>query len=83
MSEYELMRLAGQADFKTTHQSYLVVADGLIGHARAAASAGIGENLARACFFGQRGLTMFSEGVMFSGLRKFRECSSVGRATAF
>jgi len=46
MKEYEVMRLAGHADFKTTHQFYLVVADDLIDRARVAASAGIEQNLA-------------------------------------
>jgi hypothetical protein len=68
------MRLSGHVDFKTTHQFYPVVADDLIDRARAAASAGIGQNLAHTwhapAFFRRKGLTVFSEGVMFSGLRK-------------
>jgi integrase len=47
MSEYEIMRLAGHADFKTTHQFYLAVADDLVDRARAAVSAGVCQNLAR------------------------------------
>jgi len=47
MGEYEVMKLAGHADFKTTHQFYLAVADDLIDRARAAMSTGIGQNLAR------------------------------------
>jgi len=54
MKEHDVMKLAGHADFKTTHQFYMAVADDLIDRARVAASVGIGENLARACFFGQR-----------------------------
>jgi len=46
MGEYEVMKLAGHADFRTTHQFYLAVADDLIDRARAAMSAGIGQNLA-------------------------------------
>jgi len=46
MSEYEVMKLAGHADFKTTHQFYLAVADDLIDRARTAMSAGIGRDLA-------------------------------------
>ncbi|OHB60802.1 MAG: hypothetical protein A2167_08880 [Planctomycetes bacterium RBG_13_46_10] len=46
MKESEIMRLAGHADFKTTHKFYLAVADDLIDRARAAASAGIDRNLA-------------------------------------
>jgi len=48
MSEFEVMKLAGHADFKTTHQFYLAVADDLIDRARVAASAGVCQNLARA-----------------------------------
>ena len=29
MSEYDVMKLAGHADFKTTHQFYLAVSDDL------------------------------------------------------
>ena len=47
MSEYDVMKLAGHADFKTTHEFYLAVADDLIDRARAAARAGMGQNLAR------------------------------------
>lgn len=47
MGEYEVMKLAGHADFKTTHQFYLAVADDLIDRARVAMSTGIGQNLAR------------------------------------
>jgi len=47
MGEYEVMKLAGHSDFKTTHQFYLAVADDLIDRARAAMSTGIGQNLAR------------------------------------
>jgi integrase len=48
MSEYEVMKLAGHADFRTTHQFYLAVADDLIDRARVASSAGVCQNLARA-----------------------------------
>lgn len=46
MGEYDVMKLDGHADFKTTHEFYLAVADDLIDRARAAARAGIGQNLA-------------------------------------
>ncbi|MHC4424870.1 MAG: tyrosine-type recombinase/integrase [Planctomycetota bacterium] len=48
MSEYEVMKLAGHSDFSTTHKFYLAVADDLVDRARAAASAGVCQNLARA-----------------------------------
>jgi len=47
MGEYEVMKLAGHADFKTTHQFYLAVADDLVDKARVAVNTGIGQNLAR------------------------------------
>jgi integrase len=47
LSEYEVMKLAGHASFETTHQFYLAVADDLVDRARAAASAGVCQNLAR------------------------------------
>ncbi|MFX1538477.1 MAG: tyrosine-type recombinase/integrase [Promethearchaeota archaeon] len=46
MSEYDVMKLAGHADFKTTHQFYLAVADDLIDRARTAASIGLCKHLA-------------------------------------
>jgi len=48
MSEYEVMKLAGHSSFQTTHQFYLAVADDLVDRARAASSAGVCQNLARA-----------------------------------
>jgi hypothetical protein len=47
MSEYDVMKLAGHADFKTTHRFYLAIADDLIDRAREASSAGLSQNLAR------------------------------------
>ncbi|UCC98975.1 MAG: site-specific integrase [Phycisphaerales bacterium] len=47
LNEYEVMKLAGHATFETTHQFYLAVADDLVDRARAAASAGVCQNLAR------------------------------------
>ena len=47
MSEHDVMRLAGHASFETTHKFYLAVADDLVDRARAAATAGLGQNLAR------------------------------------
>jgi integrase len=46
MSEYDVMKLAGHADFKTTHKFYLAIADDLIDRAREASGAGICQNLA-------------------------------------
>ena len=46
MSEYDVMKLAGHADFKTTHKFYLAVADDLIDRAREASGAGVCQNLA-------------------------------------
>ena len=36
MSEFDVMKLAGHSDFKTTHKFYLAVADDLIDRARVA-----------------------------------------------
>ena len=46
MSEYDVMKLAGHADFKTTHKFYLAIADDLIDRAREASNAGLCQNLA-------------------------------------
>ncbi|MCU0917097.1 MAG: tyrosine-type recombinase/integrase [Planctomycetes bacterium] len=48
LSEYEIMRLAGHADFKTTHRFYLRVRDDLMDRARQASSRALSRNLARA-----------------------------------
>jgi len=47
LSEYDVMKLAGHANFETTHQFYLAVADDLVDRARAASDAGVCQNLAR------------------------------------
>jgi integrase len=47
MSEHDVMTLAGHASFETTHKFYLAVAGDLVDRARAAAAAGLGQNLAR------------------------------------
>ena len=49
MSEYEVMKLAGHADFKTTHQYYLRVRDDLVARARAATAHGLCQNLLQIC----------------------------------
>ena len=49
MSEYEVMRLAGHADFKTTHRFYLHISDTAINRARQASSRSIGKKLLRIC----------------------------------
>ena len=48
LSELEVMRLAGHADFKTTHRYYLKVRDGLVDRARQASARVLRRNLARA-----------------------------------
>jgi integrase len=59
MSEYEVMVLAGHADFKTTHEFYLAVKDDLVDRARQVANRAVGQNLARAwrapCFKTEKG----------------------------
>ena len=47
LSEYEIMKLAGHADFKTTHKFYLRVRDDLVHRARQASSRALSRNLAR------------------------------------
>ncbi|MBN1505645.1 MAG: tyrosine-type recombinase/integrase [Sedimentisphaerales bacterium] len=47
LSEYEIMKLAGHADFKTTHRFYLRVRDDLMDRARQASSRALSRNLAR------------------------------------
>lgn len=48
LTEYEIMKLAGHADFKTTHKFYLRVRDDLMDRARQASSRALSRNLARA-----------------------------------
>ena len=48
LSELEVMRLAGHANFSTTHQYYLKVRDGLVDRARQASARVLSRNLARA-----------------------------------
>jgi integrase len=45
LKEYEVMRLAGHADFSTTHKFYLDVADDLRDRARQAAARGLCQKL--------------------------------------
>lgn len=52
LREYDVMKLAGHADFKTTHKFYLAVADDLEERARIIASQGLCQKLVR---FGARG----------------------------
>lgn len=47
LSEYEIVKLAGHADFKTTHKFYLHVRDDLMDRARQASSRALSRNLAR------------------------------------
>ena len=44
-SEYDVMKLAGHADFKTTHKFYLKVADDLVDQAREATASGLCQKL--------------------------------------
>lgn len=48
LSEFEVMKLAGHSDFKTTHRFYLAVADDLLDRAREVTAKTLGKNLARA-----------------------------------
>jgi hypothetical protein len=45
LKEYEVMRLAGHADFSTTHKFYLAVADDLRNRARQATARGLCQKL--------------------------------------
>jgi len=47
LSEFDVMKLAGHSDFKTTHQYYLAVADDLLDRARKVTAQVLGKNLAR------------------------------------
>ena len=49
MSEYDIMKLAGHADFTTTHKFYLAVADDLLDRARLANTRGLCPNLLQIC----------------------------------
>jgi len=44
LSEYEVMQLAGHADFQTTHRFYLAIRDDVLDRARAASTAAMGSN---------------------------------------
>jgi hypothetical protein len=45
MSEYDVMKLAGHSDFRTTHKYYLVVKADLIDRARMATAQGLCQKL--------------------------------------
>lgn len=47
LSEFEVMKLAGHADFKTTHKFYLRLRDDSVDRARQASSRALSQNLAR------------------------------------
>jgi integrase len=47
LSEFEVMKLAGHADFKTTHKYYLRLRDDSVDRARQASSRALSRNLAR------------------------------------
>jgi integrase len=47
MSEYDVMKLAGHADFRTTHKYYLRVRDDLVHRARVATAQGLRQKLVR------------------------------------
>lgn len=49
LSEYDVMTLAGHADFETTHRFYLAVADDLVGRARQAITHQVSQNLLQKC----------------------------------
>jgi len=50
LSEFEVMKLAGHADFKTTHKFYLRLRDDSVDRAMQASSRALSRNLARPCF---------------------------------
>jgi len=52
MSEYDVMKLAGHADFKTTHKYYFRVHDDLLDRARQATARGLCKNLLQNCCSG-------------------------------
>jgi integrase len=52
MREYDVMKLAGHADFKTTHKYYLRVHDDLVDRARQANARGLCKNLLQKCCSG-------------------------------
>jgi integrase len=52
MREYDVMKLAGHADFKTTHKYYLRVHDDLVDRARQATARGLCKNLLQSCCSG-------------------------------
>jgi len=49
MREYDVMKLAGHADFKTTHKYYLRVHDDLVDRARQVTARGLCKNLLQNC----------------------------------
>jgi len=55
MREYDVMKLAGHADFKTTHKYYLHVHDDLVDRARKATARGLSKNLLQKCCSGDFG----------------------------
>ena len=57
MTEYDVMKLAGHAQFDTTHKYYLAVRDDLIDRARLATARGLCKKLLRAPFLRQNCLT--------------------------
>jgi integrase len=50
LKEFEVMKLAGHADFKTTRQSYLAAADDLKDRARKASARGLCQKLVQEAF---------------------------------
>ncbi|MGE5295869.1 MAG: tyrosine-type recombinase/integrase [Solirubrobacterales bacterium] len=49
MSEFDVMKLAGHADFRTTHRFYLRVRDDLVQRARRATERGLCQELLQKC----------------------------------
>jgi len=49
LSEYDVMTLAGHANFETTHRFYLAVADDLVDRARQATTHQVGQELLQKC----------------------------------
>jgi len=56
ISEYDVMKLAGHADFTTTHKFYLAIADDILERARLANTRGLCQNVLQICCNSRFGL---------------------------
>ena len=82
MSEHDVMVLAGHTSY-ANHKFYIALANDLIHRARVGPTSKIGTFSYAALWKLKRWLTHVWEIVILPQLRFYRECSSVGRATAF